>query len=198
MWRGFCLWSTQPIQVLHNSDPVQMTAAERTLLYVWGTHEQGLSYCDPGATTATFWQGVFTVILLLTLTHVAASPDTSCSSMVLLLIGKVAAKGASCSPPVKLNTLLSAPSPHKPRDHTCRFPNIGLIKQSNTQETVYLRVLLSDFYCSPLAPTRVWEDNAAFIFMSENPVNRDRNHQSRQCQSSFPPPASTCRRNLVI
>ena len=36
---------------LHNPGPVHMTAAERALAYVRGTHNKGLSrsYCDPGA-----------------------------------------------------------------------------------------------------------------------------------------------------
>ena len=42
------------------------------------------------------------------------------------------------------------------------------------QENAYLRALLSGFDRSPLGPTCVWEDNAACILMSENPVNRDR------------------------
>jgi len=34
---------------LHNPGPVHMAAAERALAYVRGTHDQGLSYSDPGA-----------------------------------------------------------------------------------------------------------------------------------------------------
>ena len=34
---------------LHNPGPVHMAAAERALAYVRDTHDQGLSYCDPGA-----------------------------------------------------------------------------------------------------------------------------------------------------
>jgi len=34
---------------LHNPGPVHMAAAERALSYVRGTHDQGLSCCDPGA-----------------------------------------------------------------------------------------------------------------------------------------------------
>ena len=34
---------------MHNPGPVHMAAAERALAYVRGTHDQGLSYCDPGA-----------------------------------------------------------------------------------------------------------------------------------------------------
>jgi len=36
-------------QFLHNPGPVHMAVAERALAYVRGTHDQGLSYCDPGA-----------------------------------------------------------------------------------------------------------------------------------------------------
>ena len=42
------------------------------------------------------------------------------------------------------------------------------------QENAYLGALLSGFDRSPLGLTCVWEDNAACILMSENPVNRDR------------------------
>ena len=38
----FCLF-------LHNPDPVHMTAPKRTLVSARDTHDQGLSYCDPGA-----------------------------------------------------------------------------------------------------------------------------------------------------
>jgi len=34
---------------LHYLGPVHMAAAERALAYVRGTHDKGLSYCDPGA-----------------------------------------------------------------------------------------------------------------------------------------------------
>ena len=34
---------------LHNPGPVHMAAAERALAHLRGTHDQGLSYCDPGA-----------------------------------------------------------------------------------------------------------------------------------------------------
>ena len=44
------------------------------------------------------------------------------------------------------------------------------------QENDYLRALLSGFDHSPLGPTCVWEDIAACILMSENPVNQDRSH----------------------
>jgi len=40
-YRQLCL-------LLHNHGPVHVAAAERALLYVRVTHDQGLSYCDPG------------------------------------------------------------------------------------------------------------------------------------------------------
>ena len=42
------------------------------------------------------------------------------------------------------------------------------------QENIYLRCLLAGFNSAQTSPTRVWEDNAACILMSENPVNRER------------------------
>jgi len=42
------------------------------------------------------------------------------------------------------------------------------------QENAYLCTLLPGFDHPPLGPTCVWEDNAACILTSENPVNRDR------------------------
>jgi len=72
--------------------------------------------------------------------------------MVPISAGKVAAKGASRSLPVKLNTSLQALSPR-------RTPTSALFYQAST---------------APLLATCVWEDNAACILISQNPVNRDR------------------------
>jgi len=43
-----------------------------------------------------------------------------------------------------------------------------------TQENAYFRALLSGSDRSSLGSTCVWEDHAACILMSENPVHRDR------------------------
>ena len=40
--------------------------------------------------------------------------------------------------------------------------------------TLYLRALLKGFACEQMRPTELWEDNASFILMSENPTNRER------------------------
>jgi len=64
------------------------------------------------------------------------------------------------------------------------------------QENTYLRALLSDFDRAPLGPTCVWENNAACILMSENPVNCDHSchvdvkfhflrERVRACESSY-------------
>jgi len=50
-------------------------------------------------TTAIFWQGGLSAILLLTPTHAAASPDTSCPSRMALSAGEVVV--TSHSPPVR-------------------------------------------------------------------------------------------------
>jgi len=42
---------------LHNPGTVHMAAAERALAYVRGTHDQGLSYCDPGANNCNVLTG---------------------------------------------------------------------------------------------------------------------------------------------
>ena len=42
---------------LHNPDPVHMAAAERALAYVRDTHNQGLSYCNPGAENQNVLKG---------------------------------------------------------------------------------------------------------------------------------------------
>jgi len=55
---------------------------------------------------------------------------------------------------LKLDTSLPAPSPKR----------------------IYLSALLSVFDHAPVGPTCVWEDNAACILMSKNPVNHDRSH----------------------
>jgi len=43
---------------LHNPGPVHMTVAELALAYVRGTHDQGLSCCDPGAENQNVLTGV--------------------------------------------------------------------------------------------------------------------------------------------
>jgi len=45
------------------------------------------------------------------------------------------------------------------------------------QENAYLRSLLTCFDHAPVGPTCVWEDNAAYILMSEKTVNRDHSRQ---------------------
>jgi hypothetical protein len=52
------------------------------------------------------------------------------------------------------------------------------------QENIYLRCLLASFDRAQTNPTLVWEDNAACILMSENPVNCE---HSRHVMSNIIP-----------
>ena len=42
------------------------------------------------------------------------------------------------------------------------------------QEVLYLRALLKGFAYLQHGPTKIWEDSASCILMSENPTNRER------------------------
>ena len=168
-----------------------MTATERALAYVRGTHDQGLSCSDPGADNCNVLTGWVDSDFFLTPTPVAASLDKSCPSMVPLSASAVAAKEASHSPPVQLNTSLSAPSPKRTPTSALFYQGLtalllaprllqGIVRiiarilTNSRIHHMFLRILaiMRTIPCS--RPRCVWEDNAACILMSENPVNRDR------------------------
>jgi len=137
---------------LHNPGPVHVAAAGRALEYVRGIHNQGLSYCDPGTDN----RNVLTVWVN---SNFAADSDTrrSVTGYIMSLNG-APISWRSCRVKLSsmtLNTSLPAPSPK-------RTPTSVLFCQVTTS-----------FDRAPLGPKCVWEDNAACIFMSENPVNRD-------------------------
>ena len=77
---------------LHNPGPVHMVAAERALAYVRGTHDQGLSYSDPGADNRNVLTGWVDSDFAADSYTRPASLDTSFSSTVPLSAGAVAAK----------------------------------------------------------------------------------------------------------
>jgi len=163
---------------LHNPGPVYMAAAERALAYVrgtpplcvqnvlgvlavWrlqkkkkkGTHDQGLSYCDPGAENQNVLAGWVD-------SNFASDSDTrrSVTGYVMAL---------NCAP-------ISWWS-YGQGGVTLSSSEVEYVTASAVaQENAYLHALLSGFDRSPLGPTCVWEDNVACILMSENPVNRDR------------------------
>jgi len=135
---------------LHNPGPVCMAAAERALAYVQGTHDQGLSCCDPGAENCNVLTGWID-------SDFAADSDTrrSVIEYIISLHGKERIQLES------VVVMLSSEAEY-------------VAASAVAQENAYPRALLSGLDRSTLGPTCVWEDNAAYILMSENPVNRDR------------------------
>jgi len=138
---------------LHNPGPVHMVAAERALAYVRGTHRQGLSYYDPGAENRNVLTGWVD-------SDFAAVSDTrrSVTGYIMALNTAPISWWSCCQGNVTLSS------------SEAEFVAASAV----TQENAYLRALLSRFDRSPLGPTCVWEDNAACILMSENPINHDR------------------------
>ena len=132
---------------------MHLQAAEHVLRYIRGTHDAGLSYCDPGP-------GKRDVLYGWVDSDFAADPDTrrSMTGYVMALNG--------------------APISWK----SCRQGGVTLSSSeaeyvaasAAAQENIYLRCLLNGFNRPQEGPTQVWEDNAACILMSENPVNRER------------------------
>jgi len=140
---------------LHKPGPVHMVAAERALAYVRGTHDQGLSYCDPGAENRNVLTGWVD-------SDFAVDSDTrrSVTGYVMALNGAPISWRSCRQGGV---TISSSEAEY-------------VATSAVAQENAYLRALLSGFDRSPLGPTCVWEDNIACILMSasENPVNHDR------------------------
>ena len=112
---------------LHNPGPVHMATTARALAYVRGTHDQGLSYCDPGAekrNVLTWWVD----------SDFATDPDTrrSVTGYVMALNG-APISWRSCrqggitlsSSEAELNTSLLALSPR-------RTPTSALFYQAST------------------------------------------------------------------
>jgi len=97
---------------LHNSGPVHMAAAERALAYVRGTHDQGLSYCDPGADNRNILTGWV-------ISDFAADSDTrrSVTGYIMSLKGGPISWG-SCSDV----TLSSSEGLSRARNGTARLP----------------------------------------------------------------------------
>jgi len=139
---------------LDDPGPVHIVVAERALVYMRGTHDQGLSYCDPGAENRNVLTGWVD-------SDFATDSHTrrSVTGYVMALNGAPISWRSWRQGGVTLSsseTEYVAPS-------------------AVAQENAYLRALLSDFDHSPLDPTCVWEDNVVCILMSKNPVNRNRN-----------------------
>eukprot|EP00961_Rhodomonas_salina_P093577 1259041-Rhodomonas_salina.4 len=107
-----------------------MRAAERTLQYLMGTYDQGITYRQLDPPRRNVLEGWVD-------SDYAADPDTRRS-----VTGSSEAEFVAAS-------------------------QCGV-------EVVYLRALLKDLGLEQHGPTRVWEDNASCIMMSENPVNRER------------------------
>jgi len=140
--------------------PVHMAAAERALAYVRGTHDQGLSNCDPGADNRNVLTGWVD-------SDFAADSDTR--------------RRGSVTGYIMFSN--SAPISWRRGGATLSSSEAEYVAASAVaQEHSYLRALLSGFDCTPLGPTCVWEDNAACILMSENLVNH---YRSRHVKDKF-------------
>eukprot|EP00961_Rhodomonas_salina_P112879 1518615-Rhodomonas_salina.1 len=133
---------------------VHLRAARRVLAYLVATSELGITYSrpeDPSQVNRLFgWVD----------SDYAADPDTRKSVtgyIISMNNGPIAwkSKRQSCV------TLSSAEA------EFVAASQCGV-------EVVYLRNLLRDLGFVQDAPTEIWEDNAACVQMSENPVNADR------------------------
>jgi len=119
---------------LHNPGPVHKVATECALAYVRVTHDQGLSYCDPGAENPIVLTGWVE-------SDFAADSDTrrSVTGYVMALNGA----------PISWRS--------------CRQEGVTLSSSETeyvaasavAQENAYLRAVLSGFVRSPLGPTCV-------------------------------------------
>jgi hypothetical protein len=128
-----------------------MRAAERVLQYLRGTYQDSITYSDPG-------EGKRNVLMGWVDSDYASDPDTrkSVTGYVLSLNGAPVswkAKRQDCV------TLSSAEAEY-------------VAASMAAQEVIYLRAMLQGFGAAQQKPTDLWEDNAACISMSENPVNR--------------------------
>jgi len=137
---------------LHNPGPVHIATVERVLAYVRDTHDQGLSYCDPGAENRNVLTGWVD-------SDFADDSDTrrSVTGYFMALNGATISWRSCRQGGVTLSSSVTE----------------YIAANAVAQENAYLRALLSCFDRSPLGPTCVLEDNVACILMSENPVNRD-------------------------
>ena len=140
-------------QFLHCPGPVHLLAAERALAYVRGTSDFGLYYSDLGAGRRNVLTGWVD-------SDFASDSDTrrSVTGYVMSLNGAPISWRSCRQGGV---TLSSSEAEY-------------VAASAVAQENAYLRSLLTGFDRAPVGPTCVWEDNAACILMSENPVNRDR------------------------
>jgi len=125
----------------------------RTLQYLRGTYDQGITYSDPGRSKRNVLEGWVD-------SDFAADPDTrrSVTGYVLSLNnGPISwkSKRQCCT------TLSSAEA---------EFVAASICGQ----ELIYVRALMEGLGFPQVGPTFVWEDNAACIAMSENPTHADR------------------------
>ena len=128
-------------------------SVSRTLQYLRGTYNQGITYSDPGLAKRNVVEGWVD-------SDFAADPDTrrSVTGYVLSLNnGPVSwkSKRQACT------TLSSAEA---------EFVAASICGQ----ELIYVRALMDGLGFTQKGPTTIWEDNAACIAMSENPTHADR------------------------
>eukprot|EP00961_Rhodomonas_salina_P265763 3592316-Rhodomonas_salina.1 len=131
--------------------PVHLKAAERVLQYLRGTFEDGITYSDPGPSLRNRLMGWVE-------SDYASDPDTR-----KLVTGYV----------LSLN---NAPVSWKAKRQDCVTLSSAeaeyVAASMAGQEVVYLRAILRGLGYEQTHVTEVWEDNAACIQISKNPVNR--------------------------
>eukprot|EP00961_Rhodomonas_salina_P143258 1927796-Rhodomonas_salina.1 len=133
--------------------PAHWKAAVRTLQYLRGTYEQGITYSDPGPARRDRIEGWVD-------SDYAADPDTR-RSVTGYVLSMNNGPVSWCSKHQSCTTLSSAEA---------EFVATSIC----WQEVIYLCALLTSLGFPPNGPTCIWEDNAACIQMSENPTHADR------------------------
>jgi hypothetical protein len=130
---------------------VHLRAAERVLQFLRGTYQDGLTYSDPSEGNRHLLKGWVD-------SDFASDPDTRKSVMGYVL------------------SINNAPISWKAKRQDCVTLSSAeaeyVAASMAGQEVVYLRAMLRGFGQEQTHPTQVWEDNAACIQISENPVNR--------------------------
>jgi hypothetical protein len=148
---------SQLSQFLHAPGEAHMAAAMRTLAYLRGTYDAGLTYCDPGPDPGPARRDVLYGWVD---SDFAADPDTRRSMTgYLMALNGGPISWRSCRQGGV--TISSSEAEFVAASHAA-------------QENIYLRSLLAGFGFPQRQATEIWEDNAACILMSENPVARDR------------------------
>ena len=130
---------------------VHMKCATRVLQYLRGTYDLGLKWHDPG-------QNKRNVLEAFVDSDYAACNDTRRSQTGFLVINN----GGPVSWSAKRQASVTLSSQEA---EFVAASQLGV-------ELLYVRTLMKDFGYEQKKPTVTWEDNAATILLSKNPVNR--------------------------